>query len=111
MAKRKSGLDMSLQARRERTEAKRAEMEENGCPFGRYANGTPRTRPEVLPEYRSYYVVYGIKRGSGEKVAFKGFKSRRRADQWIIDSYTLIKQGFEAVEIVRSKMVERKQLD
>lgn len=111
MAKKKSGLDMSPEARAERTLAKREEMEKQGCPFGRYPNGTPRTKPEVLPEYRSYYVVFGVKRATGEKVAFKGFKSRRRADNWITDSYTLIKQGFEAVEIVRSKMVDRKKLD
>lgn len=111
MSKKKSGLDMSAEARRERTEAKRAEMESKGCPFGRYPNGTPRTKPEVPQEMRSYYIVFGVKRGSGEKVAFKGFKSRRRADVWIQDSYVLLKQGFERVEIVRSKMVHATKLD
>lgn len=111
MVRKKSGLSMTKEDRAERTRAKREEMEKAGCPYGRYPNGTPRTKPEVPPEMRSYYVVFGVKRGSGEKVAFKGFKSRRRADVWITDSYTLLKQGFERVEIVRSKMVAAKQLD
>lgn len=111
MGKKKSGLDMSQEARAERTRAKREEMEKRGCPYGRYPNGTPRTRPEVPPELRSYYVVYGIKRGSGERVAFKGFKSRRRADVWIQDSAVLIKQGFSNIEVVRSKMVHQINLD
>ena len=111
MARKKSGLDMSAEARAERTREKREQMEKQGCPFGRYPNGTPRTRPEVPPELRSYYVVFGIKRGSGERVAFKGFKSRRRADVWIQDSAVLIKQGFSMIEIVRSKMVHQINLD
>ena len=111
MARKKSGLDMSVEARAERTRQKREEMEAKGCPFGRYPNGTPRTRPEVPEELRSYYVVYGIKRGSGERVAFKGFKSRRRADVWVQDTRVLLKQSCEAIEIVRSKMVAQTKLD
>lgn len=111
MAKQAKQLEMTPEARAERTRKKREEMESKGCPFGRYPNGTPRTRPEIPPELRSYYVVYGIKRGSQERVAFKGFKSRRRADVWINDSHVLIKQGFERVEIVRSKLVSQKELD
>ena len=111
MARKKSGLDMSPEARAERTREKREEMERQGCPFGRYPNGTPRTRPEIPEELRSYYVVYGIKRGSGERVAFKGFKSRRRADTWIQDTRVLLKQSCEKVEIVRSKQVGAINLD
>lgn len=111
MARKKSGLDMSSEARAERTRAKREEMEKQGCPYGRYPNGTPRTKPEVPQELRSYYVVYGIKRATQERVAFKGFKSRRRANQWIDDTRVLLKQSCERIEIVRSKLVDSSSLD
>ena len=111
MASKKKAPAMSASDRAERTRRKREEMESQGCPFGRYPDGTPRTRPEVPPELRSYYVVFGIKRGSGERIAFKGFKSRRRADVWIQDSRVLLKQSCERVEVVRSKMVSSIPLD
>ena len=111
MATKKKAPVMSAEDRAERARQKREEMEKQGCPFGRYPNGVPRTRPEVPPELRSYYVVFGIKRGSGERIAFKGFKSRRRADVWIQDSRVLLKQSCERVEVVRSKMVSSIDLD
>jgi hypothetical protein len=111
MAKKKAGLDMSPEARAERTREKREEMERQGCPFGRYPDGTPRTRPEVPPELRAYYVVYGIRRATGERVAFKGFKSMRRAKTWIDDTFVLIKQSCESIEVVRSKLIEARKLD
>jgi hypothetical protein len=60
VAKQAKQLEMTPEARAERTRKKREEMESKGCPFGRYPNGTPRTRPEIQGHRSGAARTYGL---------------------------------------------------
>lgn len=110
MGKKIEGLDKSAEARAKRTEAKREEMERQGCPFGRYPNGIPRTRPEIPPELRSYYVVFGMPKHGSAAQRLGRFKSQLSAARWIEQTHELLANNYTGIELVRCKRVRYSEI-
>lgn len=59
-----------------------------------------RPRKEIPPEYRPYYVLFGQPRDGRPLQRIGRYKTKRRAEAFVSEAEELLKNTYEAVEIV-----------